>query len=144
VLAGLGVPNDVTITQASVLWELRASAPLATLLELFLREMRIGRHHLASTVYTIAFAYSGPVLPVLLLLRLCQLPLLQTLTSGELVKEAERTPVGSIGLVLAMPLTTAIAAIIVTADLSTARAGGRARPSARAPEAAHGHAGRQH
>ncbi|MEK8227014.1 YibE/F family protein [Oerskovia sp. M15] len=59
VLAGMGVLNDVTITQASTVWELRAVAPGASRRELFSRAMRIGRDHIASTVYTIAFAYVG-------------------------------------------------------------------------------------
>lgn len=114
VLAGLGVLNDVTITQASAVWELRAASPAATRAELFRGGMRIGRDHIASTVYTIAFAYTGAALPVLLLLELYQLPLGPTLTSGEFAEEIVRTMVGSIGLVLAIPLTTAIAALVVT------------------------------
>lgn len=114
VLAGLGVLNDVTITQASAVWELRAASPAATRRELFAGGMRIGRDHIASTVYTIAFAYTGAALPVLLLLEIYQLPLLPTLTSGEFAEEIVRTMVGSIGLVLAIPLTTAIAAAVVT------------------------------
>lgn len=140
-LAGLGVLNDVTITQASAVWELRAATPLATRRELFARAMRIGRDHIASTVYTIAFAYSGAALPVLLLLQFYQLPLLQTLTSGEFAEEVVRTLVGSIGLVLAIPLTTVIAAVVVCAAPLTARAGRRARHSASVAPEAHGHAG---
>ena len=59
ILAGLGVLNDVTITQASAVWELRQMAPQMRFRELFTSGMRIGRDHLASTVYTIAFAYAG-------------------------------------------------------------------------------------
>jgi uncharacterized membrane protein len=114
VLAGLGVLNDVTITQASAVWELRALSPQAGWRELFDGGMRIGRDHIASTVYTIAFAYTGAALPVLLLLQIYQLPLLPTLTGGEFSEEIVRTFVGSIGLVLAIPLTTAIAALVVT------------------------------
>ncbi|VTR78843.1 YibE/F family protein [Cellulomonas hominis] len=114
VLAGLGVLNDVTITQASAVWELRAASPGASRRELFRGGMRIGRDHIASTVYTIAFAYTGAALPVLLLLEIYQLPLGPTLTSGEFAEEIVRTMVSSIGLVLAIPLTTAIAALVVT------------------------------
>lgn len=114
VLAGLGVLNDVTITQASAVWELRAVDPEATPRSLFLGGMRIGRDHIASTVYTIAFAYAGAALPVLLLLEVYQLPLSLTIGGGEFAQEIARTLVGSIGLVLAIPLTTAIAAAVVT------------------------------
>ncbi|EYR63734.1 YibE/F family protein [Actinotalea ferrariae CF5-4] len=114
VLAGLGVLNDVTITQASAVWELRAADPGAAPRSLFRGGMRIGRDHIASTVYTIAFAYAGAALPVLLLLEVYQLPWALTVGSGEFAQEIARTLVGSIGLVLAIPLTTAIAAVVVT------------------------------
>lgn len=121
VLAGLGVLNDVTITQASAVWELRAADPTAGRRDLFTRGMRIGRDHIASTVYTIAFAYAGAALPVLLLLEVYRLPLLRTIGSGEFAEEVARTLVGSIGLVLAIPLTTIIAALVVTAGAAVGR-----------------------
>lgn len=114
ILAGLGVLNDVTITQASAVWELREADPSATRRALFTRGMRIGRDHIASTVYTMAFAYAGAALPVMLLLQVYQRPLIPTLTSGQFAEEIARTAVGSIGLVLAIPLTTVIAAFVVT------------------------------
>lgn len=112
VLAGLGVLNDVTITQVSAVWELRAARPGAGWRSLFAGGMRIGRDHVASTIYTIAFAYVGASLPVLLLLQLYGLPLRQTLTGGAFAQELVRTLAGSIGLVLAIPLTTAVAAVV--------------------------------
>ena len=118
VLAGLGVLNDVTITQASSVWELRAASPTMNRRELFVRGMRIGRDHIASTVYTIAFAYLGAALPMLLMVSLIDMSLGETLTSGEIAHEVVRTLVGSIGLVLAIPITTAIAALAVGSHAS--------------------------
>ena len=110
VVAGLGVLNDVTITQASAVWE------LADIWEggldrrrLFTSAMRIGRDHIASTIYTTAFAAAGAALPVLVLMHLDNQPLWQVLTSEQFAAEIIRTLVGSIGLVLAVPLTTAVA-----------------------------------
>ncbi|WP_233549587.1 YibE/F family protein [Cellulomonas rhizosphaerae] len=114
VLAGLGVLNDVTITQSSAVWELRAADPTASWQALFTGGMRIGRDHIASTIYTIAFAYAGASLPVLMVLQLYDLPLGQTLTSGIFAQEIIRTLAGSIGLILAIPLTTAIAVSVAT------------------------------
>ncbi len=125
ILAGLGVLNDVTITQASALWELRAADPGANRRSLFAGAMRIGRDHIASTVYTIAFAYTGAALPILLLVEVFQYPLMQTLTSGEFAEEIARTAVSSIGLVLAIPLTTAIGALVVTSIPAAQARGGR-------------------
>ena len=113
VLAGLGVLNDVTITQASAVWELRAVSPGASRRELFAGGMRIGRDHIASTVYTVAFAYLGAALPLVLLVAMSDRTLLDSLTSGEIAEEVVRTLVGSLGLVLAIPLTTALAAALV-------------------------------
>ena len=77
--------------------------------------MRIGRDHIASTVYTIAFAYAGAALPVLILVMLYERPLGDALTSAELSEEVIRTLVGSVGLVLAVPVTTLIAVLVVKA-----------------------------
>ncbi|MDR2379380.1 MAG: YibE/F family protein [Bifidobacteriaceae bacterium] len=112
VLAGVGVLNDVTITQASAVWELRAAEPAATRRRLFSRGMRIGRDHIASTVYTIAFAYVGTALSLLVLVNLYDHSAADVLTFEEVAEELVRTLVASIGLVLAIPLTTAIGAAL--------------------------------
>ncbi|NTV39917.1 MAG: YibE/F family protein [Demequinaceae bacterium] len=113
ILAGLGVLNDVTVTQASAVWELRVARPDLGWQQLFVRAMRIGRDHIASTVYTIAFAYVGAALPTLMVVSLYGSTLGITLTSADIAEEVVRTLVGSIGLVLAVPLTTLIGALVV-------------------------------
>ena len=80
--------------------------------------MRIGRDHIASTVYTIAFATAGASLPVLLLIAIYDRPLFQVLQTEQFAEEIIRTLVGSIGLVLAVPLTTAIGVAVVRASRS--------------------------
>jgi uncharacterized membrane protein len=115
IIAGLGVLNDVTITQSSAVWELHELSPDLPARRLFAGAMRIGRDHIASTVYTIAFAYAGAALPILLLISLYERPMLTALTSGELAEEVVRTLVGSIGLVLAIPITTLVAVAVVKA-----------------------------
>lgn len=114
IVAGLGVLNDVTITQASAVWELADSDPDQK--NLFSRAMRIGRDHIASTVYTIAFATAGAVLPVLLLIVIYDRPLFEVIQTEMFAGEIVRTVVGSIGLVLAVPLTTAIGVAVVRAS----------------------------
>ena len=115
IVAGLGVLNDVTITQSSAVWELRAAAPSLGRRELFRSGMRIGRDHIASTIYTIVFAYAGAALPVLLLLFLYERPVLDLLQTESMSEEIVRTLASAIGLVLAVPVTTAIAALTVGA-----------------------------
>ncbi len=115
IISGLGVLNDVTITQSSAVWELYELAPNTSARRLFSGAMRIGRDHIASTVYTIAFAYAGAALPLLILVSLYDRTVVENLTSGELSEEVVRTLVGSIGLVLAIPATTLIAVLVVKA-----------------------------
>jgi len=115
IISGLGVLNDVTITQSSAVWELYELAPGTSARKLFSSAMRIGRDHIASTVYTIAFAYAGAALPILIIVMLYDRPLGEALTSAELSEEVIRTLVGSIGLVLAIPVTTLIAVLVVKA-----------------------------
>ncbi len=117
ILAGLGVLNDVTITQASSVWELRAASPDMSRRRLFISAMRIGQDHIASAIYTIAFAYAGASLAVLMLLAIYDRPLIQLISSESLAEEIARTIVTSIGLILAVPITTAIATLVT----STAR-----------------------
>jgi uncharacterized membrane protein len=113
VLAGVGVLNDVTITQASAVWELRAADPHASRRAIFASAMRIGRDHIASTVYTIAFAYVGGALSMLMLTTLIDYTVVDLLTFEDIAEELVPTFVASIALVLAIPLTTAIGAWLV-------------------------------
>jgi uncharacterized membrane protein len=119
VVAGLGILNDVTITQASAVWQLHEAAPGAGWRELFRRGMAIGRDHIASTIYTIVFAYAGAALPLLLLFDLYQRPFWTVLTGSEVGEEVIRTLVGGIALVLAVPVTTLIGALVATAATVT-------------------------
>ncbi|KRC90099.1 hypothetical protein ASE25_11465 [Terrabacter sp. Root85] len=127
IVAGLGVLNDVTITQSSAVWELRAAAPSMGRRALFQSGMRIGRDHIASTIYTIVFAYAGAALPVLLLLFLYERPVLEMLQTESLSEEIVRTLASAIGLVLAVPVTTAVAALTVGAARTRAPVDGDGR-----------------
>ncbi len=109
VIAGLGVLNDVTVTQASAVWEMRALQPTARAASIFASAMRIGRDHIASSVYTLVFAYAGSAMTVLLLITAYQRGLVEMATTEQLAQEIVRTLVGAIGLVLAVPVTTAVA-----------------------------------
>jgi uncharacterized membrane protein len=122
VVAGLGVLNDVTITQASAIWQLREASPETTWGQLYKRGMAIGRDHIASTVYTLVFAYAGAALPLLILFDLYPQPWSVTLTSSALAEEVIRTLVGSIALVLAVPVTTVVGAFFATAASTAAGA----------------------
>ena len=114
VLGALGALDDVTVTQASAVWELRAAQPTMGSRELAQAGLRIGRDHIASTVNTLLLAYAGASMPLLLLFSLSGLRLADIANSEVVAVEIVRTLVGSIGLVLAVPLTTYLAAAIAT------------------------------
>jgi uncharacterized membrane protein len=109
VIAGLGVLNDVTVTQASAVWEMRALQPMARGATIFASAMRIGRDHIASSIYTLVFAYAGSAMTILLLITAYQRSLTEMATTEQIADEIVRALVGAIGLVLAVPITTVIA-----------------------------------
>jgi uncharacterized membrane protein len=109
VIAGLGVLNDVTVTQASAVWEMRALQPLARGATIFASAMRIGRDHIASSIYTLVFAYAGSAMTILLLITAYQRSLTEMATTEQIADEIVRALVGAIGLVLAVPITTVFA-----------------------------------
>ncbi|GAB1336602.1 YibE/F family protein [Streptomyces sp. E-15] len=122
IIGSLGVLDDVTVTQTSAVWELHEANPSMGWRGLYRAGIRIGRDHIASVVNTLVLAYAGAALPLLLLFSIAQSSV-GTVANSELVaEEIVRTLVGSIGLVASVPVTTALAALVVSAD--------RARPAA--------------
>jgi uncharacterized membrane protein len=113
-IGALGALDDVTVTQTSAVWELRRADPCLRPAALFGAAMRIGRDHVASAVNTLVLAYAGAALPLLLLFSVAERGLTDTLTTQVIATEVVRTLVGSIGLVAAVPLTTALAVAMVT------------------------------
>jgi uncharacterized membrane protein len=113
ILGALGALDDMTVTQASAVAELHRADPTMGFRELFRAGSRIGRDHIASTVNTLALAYAGASLPLLLLFVEFDRPLSRVLTSEVVATELVRTLVGSIGLVASVPLTTLLAARLV-------------------------------
>ncbi|GGQ11959.1 YibE/F family protein [Streptomyces roseolilacinus] len=131
IIGSLGVLDDVTVTQTSAVWELHQADPTMGPRALYRAGIRIGRDHIASVVNTLVLAYAGAALPLLLLFSIAQSSV-GTVANSELVaQEIVRTLVGSIGLVASVPVTTGLAALVVSADRpSTASAparGGRGR-----------------
>ncbi|MFB6671950.1 YibE/F family protein [Streptomyces sp. NPDC056390] len=116
IIGSLGVLDDVTVTQTSAVWELHQADPTMGRRGLYRAGIRIGRDHIASVVNTLVLAYAGAALPLLLLFSIAQSSV-GTVANSELVaEEIVRTLVGSIGLVASVPVTTALAALVVSAD----------------------------
>jgi uncharacterized membrane protein len=123
IIGALGAIDDITVTQASAIWELKEANQSLSGRHLYRSGMRIGRDHVASTVNTLALAYLGASMPILLLFVLSNQSL-GTVANGEIIAtEVFRTLVGSIGLIASVPLTTLLA-------VRFARVSRRPRPGA--------------
>jgi uncharacterized membrane protein len=116
IIGSLGVLNDVTVTQASTVFELAQLGGTSSRRAIFLGAMRVGRDHIASTVYTLVLAYAGSSLPLLLLFSVANRSLHDVLTGESVAVELARSAVGGIALALSVPLTTAIAAVLATPE----------------------------
>lgn len=105
----LGILDDVAITQASVVAELKRANGELRGRELYRRALRVGRDHIGSLVNTLALAYIGASLPLILLLSASGSDIVLSLNQELVAVELVRIFVGSIGLILAVPITTLIA-----------------------------------
>ncbi len=114
VLGALGAIDDITVTQASTVWELHAVRPDLGRRALVRSAMKVGRDHVASTVNTLLLAYAGAAMPLLLFFVLAGPSIGSVLNSEIVAVEVVRTLVGSIGLVAAVPITTWLSAFFVT------------------------------
>jgi uncharacterized membrane protein len=141
VIGSLGVLDDMTVTQTSVVWEVAAARPTASRREVYRSAARVGRDHVASVVNTLVLAYAGASLPLLLLFSVSGAQSSDVLTTELVAQEVVRTLVGGIGVVAAAPLTTALATAIVVGDLPGTSRGTRRR-SRTSPRAVEGVAGR--
>ncbi len=112
VIGALGVLDDVTVTQAWAVWELADVDPDASPRSLFMRAMRIGRSHAASTVNTLVLAYVGATLPLMLVFSALELPFGIAVSQEIVAQEVVRGLVGGLGILAAVPVTTAIAALV--------------------------------
>jgi uncharacterized membrane protein len=115
IIGSLGVLNDVTVTQASTVFELAGLGDQASRRDIFLGAIRVGRDHIASTVYTLVLAYAGSSLPLLLLFSVANRSLGDVQISESVAIELVRSAVGGIALALSVPLTTGIAAVLAKA-----------------------------
>jgi uncharacterized membrane protein len=115
VVGALGVLDDVTVTQVSAVAALRRASPSIERRRLYREAMRVGKDHVASTVNTLVLAYAGATLPLVLLFSQGAKSTGRIVTSEIVAVEVVRMLVGSIGLILAVPITTALAAAVLTA-----------------------------
>lgn len=117
VITMLGILDDVTISQSSVVQQLRAVKQKIHFSELFKRAMQVGRDHISSLVNTLILVYAGASLPMLLLFLDHSESFLSIVNLEFMAQEIIQTFVGSIGLILAIPITTFIAIFTVKGEV---------------------------
>lgn len=112
VIGALGALDDITVTQAALVAELRYRNPSLGVYELVASGIRVGREHIASTVNTLLLAYAGAAIPLLMLFVVSDQSLVMVANSEMVAVVIVRTLCGSIGLVAAVPITTILAALV--------------------------------
>jgi uncharacterized membrane protein len=137
IIGGLGVLDDVTMSQASLVAELHQANPTAGFAALVGGALRVGRDHIAATVNTLFLAYAGAALPLLILFVTGQDSLGTVATTEVVAVEVVRALCGSVGLIAAVPLTTFLAALVATEEPQPALAqpAAGARPALQAETA---------
>jgi uncharacterized membrane protein len=111
VIGALGVLDDVTVSQASTVMALQRANPRQGFVSLFSEGLSVGRDHIAATVNTLVLAYAGAALPILLVFSVGRISFGNAVNSEAVAEAIVATLVGSIGLIAAVPLTTALAAL---------------------------------
>lgn len=110
IIGVLGVLDDIAVTQAAVVTELYRSNPELGKLEVYKRALRVGREHVGALVNTLVLAYAGASLPLLLHFYIASSSITMSINNELFATEIVRTIVGSIGLILTVPIVTALAA----------------------------------
>ena len=118
IIGSLGILNDITVSQAAIVEKLAETARLS-FGELYSKAMSVGHDHIASMVNTLVLVYAGTALPLLLLFINNPHPITEILNYELISEEVVRTLIGSIGLVLAVPITTILASWIFQGDTET-------------------------
>ncbi len=113
IIGVLGVLDDITVSQSAVVQQLKEANVKLKVGELYQRAMVVGRDHIASMVNTLILVYTGAALPLLLLFIDNPHPFSEVINYEIIADEIVRTLVGSISLILAVPITTFIAVLAI-------------------------------
>ncbi len=114
IIGFLGVLDDITVSQSAVVFQLKSANKKMGFSELFTRSMDIGRDHISSMINTLVLVYAGASLPLLLLFTDSSKTFGEVVNYEIISSEIIRTLLGSIGLIIAVPITTVIAALVVS------------------------------
>ncbi len=125
IIGSMGALDDVCVGQVSVVFELLNTDPDLEWIDLFRRSFNVGRDHIAAMVNTLVLVYTGASLPLMLAFTIYQEPLWRRINREPIAEEIVRTLVGSVGLVLAAPITSFIASLVAHWMVQRAEARGR-------------------
>lgn len=114
IISSLGILDDITVSQISIVFELHALNPDLKIKALYSKGMNVGKDHIASMINTLVLVYAGSSLPLLLLFINNPLPAAELISFEMLATEIVKTLVGSIGLILAVPAATMLASYYLT------------------------------
>jgi uncharacterized membrane protein len=112
IIGSLGVLDDICVGQASAVFEMANLNRELSWRQLFSSSLNIGRDHIAAMVNTLLLAYVGASLPLMLVFTIYQEPLWRRINREPIAEEIVRTLAGSMGLVLAVPITGLIASLL--------------------------------
>jgi uncharacterized membrane protein len=112
VVGALGVLADMGVTQASTVMALRRANPALSARALFGGAFAVGRDHLVATTHTLVLAYLGATLPLLLALQASGVSATDAIDSQDLAEPIVGTLVGAMALLVSVPLTTALCALV--------------------------------
>ena len=93
---------------------LRRANPSLGAGKLFSGAMDVGHDHIAATVNTLVFAYTGAALPILLVFTIGGTSFTDAINGEAVAEQVIAALIGSIGLIASMPLTTGLAALLAT------------------------------
>ena len=109
IIGTLGVLDDLVIGQTSAVMEIYLANNNLTFRQRFRGSMNIGRDHVAATVNTLLLAYLGASLSMFLLFSINRVDVLNLININYIAEEIVRSLVGTLGLFMAVPITTAVA-----------------------------------
>jgi uncharacterized membrane protein len=138
-IGSLGVLDDVAVTQAVTVEELALANPTLSTVGLYRAAARVGRAHITSVINTIILAYAGASLPLLLLIAAGNQPLGEILTTQLMAQEIARSIVGTLGLIAAVPITTALAAFAASHAVTSGGPTSAHHPRHATPASSHHH-----
>lgn len=114
IVGGIGVLDDITINQVSAMEQIYKADPKQNWKELFSKSMQLGKDHIASLVNTLFIAYASASMPLVMVLQATNSNFFDIVNSDQFAEEIVRAIIGSMGLILVVPISSLIGAYIIT------------------------------